>query len=183
MADLAMLFTFFGAIVFGGAAFISSQIFKGIPGLLMQAGIGMGLVTTASSVAGFCPALASVLVSGAIVVGGPAAIIALMIFQNVPFIGGAIAGVMEPFTGSLIFLLIISIVHAVLKALGPMELIPVIGIIVLVANVLVPVIILAVLWTPFSDGFAGLPSCIGLSDSSVSGQVPGTGGVSIGTGK
>jgi len=183
MADLAMLFTFFGAAGFIVIKFFMGQMFKGWIGLVIKSVLGIVLAIIAAVVAPTCPALAVVLVAAAITMGGLFGVIILLIAQNIPFLGGMIAGVMEPFSGIIMVLIILAVVEFVVDILAiVLVMIPILNIISIIVAIAVPIIQLLLMWSIFGGAFSQLPDCLGLSESSRM-AVPGSGGIFIGTGK
>lgn len=182
MADIGSLFKFFGAAGFIVLRFFISKMFGGMLGLLIKAGIGIGLAIGASFAAKYCASLGVIMVAAAIIIGGLFGIVVLMGAQYLPWIGGAISTALTPFNAIMWTLLILAIVHFVIEILSVIfALVPILNIIAIILSIAIPLIMLYLMWAPFGDAFASLPKCIGIGEGQTSGPVPGTGGVMIGT--
>ena len=177
---ISSLFVFFGAAIFVAMKFFASQMFKGWMGLIIQAGLGLGLAFAASFVSNWCPALGTILVAAAIVLGGVVGILSLMFGSNIPWIGAAIAEAVSPIEGVLMILLALAVLEIILNIVSILEIIPGLGTVLFVIHIALPIIQLAVMWAAFSGAWADLPDCI-FTEGGRTGAIPGTGGIHIGT--
>jgi len=178
MADLSGLFVFFGAVGFIFIKFMLGMLLKeqGLIRLLITLGIGIGMLVGASFVAPMCAPLAIIMVTGAIIFGGLPVVIMFMFIGAIPFVGPALSPVIEPISGMLWTLLIITIIEFLVGILHILALVPIINIIVIILSIALPIIELVILWGTFSGAFADVTTCMSLSGT----KIPGTGGISIG---
>jgi amino acid transporter len=162
------------------AKFALGRVLQGKGGIILEVGLGIGLVVAAGFVSGFCSALGVILVVAAILIGGVAGVIGVFISGSLPFVGGAISSVTGPFMGILYIILILAIIEFVIKLLSIFAVVPVLGIIVMILGIVVPLIQLYFIWSIFSGAFVDLPNCLGWTGG-MSPEIPGTGGIRIGT--
>jgi len=169
---------FFGAIAFIFIKFILGFALKeqGLIRFLLTLGIGFGMLIGAVFVAPICSPAATILVVGAIIFGGMPVVIMFMFVGGIPYIGPALGAVIEPISGMLWGILIITIVEFIMNILSIFIVVPIIGLIILILNIALPLIILWLMWAPFSGAFANLTTCINPEGT----VIPGTGGISIG---
>ena len=152
-------------------------IFKGTMGMIFKLIIGIGSAIGAAMISSTCPALGLVLAVVAIILGEFFGALGVYLGPSIPWIGSSIGIAIAPISGSLLVILILTVVLFVLHILSILDIIPVIGTIIFIANIVVPLIILALIWNSYVGAISGLSSCFGGGPVAI----PGTGGVKIGT--
>jgi hypothetical protein len=180
MAGIEGAMQYIAAAILVIANFMFGNLFKGKAGILIEVGAGIGLVVAAGLVSGFCSPLGTILVVAAILIGGIAGIIGIFIAGSIPVVGGMLSGIVSPFMGILYIVLAIAIAKFIIKILSAFAAIPVLGIVILILEIVVPLIQLYFIWSLFSGAFVDLPNCFGWTGG-MSPEIPGTGGIRIGT--
>jgi len=158
---------------------LMAPIFKGKFGMVLKAGIGVGAAIGAAATVSICPALGLVIAVVAIILGEFFGTLGIYFGASIPFIGTSIQSAIAPISGVLMLILILNAVLFVFHILSILEILPVIGTIILIANIAIPLIIVGLIWGSHSSSIAGITNCFGLGKGPV--KIPGTGGISIGT--
>ncbi len=150
---------------------------KGTFGMIVKIIIGIGAAIGAATVSTFCPALGLVLAVVAIILGEFFGALGVYFGPSLPWIGPSIGSAIAPISSSLWLILVLTLILFVLHILSILEIIPVIGTIIFIANIVIPLIILYLIWGSYVNGISGLSSCFGGKPVAI----PGTGGIKIGT--
>ncbi len=158
---------------------ILGHVLEGKIGMFIKIGVGLGATIAAAAVSSFCPALGLYLVLVAIIMGELFGAIGAFLGPHIPWIGVSISAAIDPISGVIWWLLVLSIVLTVLHILSIFSLIPVINIIIMIANIAIPLIMLWLVWGAYVDAVKVIPACFGLGGGPT--EIPLTGGVKIGT--
>ena len=155
---------------------------EGPLGLVIKTIIGLGAAIGAAATSTFCPALGLVLAVAAIILGELPGVLGVWLGPLIPPVGGiqigaAIGQAIAPISGVMWWILILSAVAFILHFLAVLDLVPVIGTIVFIAQIVIPLIIVWLIWGSYVDAIGGITSCFGGGGPV---EVPGTGGVQIG---
>ncbi|MCD6547484.1 MAG: hypothetical protein J7K22_02940 [Nanoarchaeota archaeon] len=157
---------------------VFSQVTKGVFGILLKLAVGFGAAIAISYVSPICPALALLLVAVAIIFGEFFGTLALYLGPHIPFIGDSVAAAISPIQHVIFIILILNVVLFILNILTIFSFIPVVGWIIPILDIVIPLIIVYLIWNSYSQGIAGIKECFGMGSSV---EVPGTGGIKIGT--
>ncbi|MCD6575754.1 MAG: hypothetical protein J7K73_01185 [Nanoarchaeota archaeon] len=157
--------------------FLLGSLMKGTFGLILKAAIGIGAAIGAAAVASFCPGLGLFLAVLAIIFGEFFGALGVFLGPKIPWIGASIGQAIAPISGVLWWILILNIVLFILHLLAIFDIIPIIGTIMFIATLVIPIIILWLIWGSYVDAMSGVMSCFGGGPA----ELPGTGGIKIGT--
>ncbi len=158
---MSWLFAAFTLIPIIVLKFMLKSTLKGIPGLLIKLGIGFGAAFGAAAVSGSCPQLGLVLIVFAIIMGEFFGTLGAFLGPRLPWIGSAIEPAVAPISGSLYILLILTLILFILHILSILAIIPIIGTIILIADLVIPLIIIAIIWSSYTGAIGGISDCIG----------------------
>lgn len=157
--------------------FLFSQFAKGIVGLIIKIIIGIGAAVGAAFVSGFCQPLALFIVIVAIILGEFFGALAVYFSSNIPFIGGKISSAILPIKPFLFIILVLTVILFIIHLLSIFEIIPIIGWILIILNIVIPIVIISLIWKSYVGSIGGISECFGGGPI----EVPGTGGIKIGT--
>jgi hypothetical protein len=153
-------------------------ILKGTFGMILRAVMGIGAAIGAATTTSFCPALGLMLAVTAIILGDFFGALGVWLGPSIPWIGGAIGQAIAPISGVLWWIIILSVIEFVLHFLVIFDIIPIIGTILFIAQIAIPLIIIWLVWGNYVNAVGGVTSCFGGKGPV---EVPGTGGIQIGT--